>query len=140
MIKITMKVAVLVFLSGCTFNNYHSKNISSDIYSSSNSDSTSQVSGGVKKDSPSQGKESETKPGETKFKLKSGCDPYVPLPVPVPIRLDVDELKKAETDKDANAIILKNMIALHKQIISHAEKQRKHYYDYKKRCVVKDGN
>lgn len=65
------------------------------------------------------------------------CSVYVPIKFPVLIKIDFVQLEKAQTTKEINAILLKNIGDVRKQMIQYDEQQKKHYAEYVKRCVVK---
>ena len=71
------------------------------------------------------------------LRINPECNVYVPLTVPKPVQINFKELESAESGKEINAIALRNVKELHQQLYSYAAKQKVHYGEYVKRCVVK---
>jgi hypothetical protein len=69
--------------------------------------------------------------------IRPECGPYVPLVMPEPARIDFTKLEAAHSSVEINALILENVKAMRKQMISFASQQQKHYATYVQRCVVK---
>jgi hypothetical protein len=70
-------------------------------------------------------------------RIRPECGPYVPLTMPEPARIDFNKLEAAHSSVEINALILENVKAMRKQMISFAAQQQKHYATYVSRCVVK---
>lgn len=71
---------------------------------------------------------------KTPTPTKARCGNYRPPPVPKPARIDLKELEAAASDIEINAIALKAVKRLHKQLENYATEQEASYDNYVRRC------
>lgn len=134
MIRILLKIAIGLLLSGCTVNNFHAGSFSPTSVFLNSTETTT-----IASNQPAQKVvETATQHGLTQARIRPECGPYVPLPIPRPKQIDFKELDAATTGKEINAIALQNVKDLHQQINIYAARQQKHYGEYLARCVVKE--
>lgn len=129
MIRTSLKVMVAVALSGCTVNNIHHSSYSeANHLSVANAVSVTEWV-----------KEQEKSPAPVvngNMQIHPNCGAYVPLTPPAPVEIDLNELKQAQTTTEINAIVLRNVKDLNRQMKIFAIKQEKHYAIYVKKCVI----
>jgi hypothetical protein len=139
MIRRSLQLIAGLLLCGCTVNNFSSTTTSSI----SNRLTAELVTSTYDFHESDESLIQPTDPGEPAqtalrtSRINSDCMLYVPLPVPKPVKINFKELESAESGKEINAIALRNVRELHQQLNGYAAKQKIHYSEYVKRCVVK---
>lgn len=131
---LSAKVLLGFFLTGCTVNNLK---LTSVDYKSIPEIVVIETTRPVELEARNVDPKPEKGTVVSEAKIRPECELYVPLPVPQPKRINFKELDAATTSKEINGIALKNVKELHQQLLHHGEAQRRHYDDYKKRCVLK---
>lgn len=62
------------------------------------------------------------------------CLNYKPIPTPKPIKVDIELIKGLKSADQVNAVLVKNIEDLNKQLIDHAKAQAAHYHAWLKKC------
>lgn len=62
------------------------------------------------------------------------CLNFKPIPTPKPIKVDIELIKGLKSADQVNAVLVKNIEDLNKQMLEHAKAQQIHYQAWVKKC------
>jgi hypothetical protein len=147
MIRMSLKLAVGILLTGCTINTYRTTHYDPK-FRTETTVTQNVLLGSIATEEKSEVKQPMPNPASEptvvrplvvtgNSHLRPSCKPYEPPAVPDPIKIDFADLEKASSAQEINEVALANVKALHQQIMAIQVQQKKSYDEYVKRCVIR---
>lgn len=147
MIRVTLKLAVGILLTGCTVNTYRSTHYDPQ-FRTETTVTQNVLLGSIATEEKTEEKQALPNPASAptvvrplvvtgNSHLRPSCRPYEPPAIPDPVKVDFSDLEKATSAQEINEVALGNVKALHQQILAIQAQQKKAYDDYVRRCVVR---